>query len=225
MPQVRHRKLTGPVVALLALLGLTACGGTLNAGTLATDEPDDAVATTDDTAPAPEATTEVEPSESPSTSAPSSAAPTDGTRSPLMTAFPPPAAAREPTRAGARAFSRFYVELLGIGYSYGDVSGMRAHSTDACGLCRDYAEEYATIARNGGWVRGDPTWRVDSTTVERFSPDGATVAVALTIGEHRYADSALEPEQHAPEKAYRFSFDLHHDAGQWFVVAASAAEA
>lgn len=134
----------------------------------------------------------------------------------------PPEAATAPTRAGAKAFARFYVEQLNAGYAYGDVAGMLAHSTPDCQLCREYADEYATIARNGGWVRGDPTWRVDTVLVEKFAVDHSELVVLLTIGEHSYADSALDPEQHAPERSYEFAFDLRHDGERWLVTGARA---
>lgn len=199
---------------LLAYALTSACGGGSPAGTLATDDPTDAVATTD---PGADATTEVDPTPTTRPKGTETIDEADGPR--------PPAAALAPTRAGAKSFARFYVEQLSIGYGYGDVTGMRAYSTDACGLCRDYADEYETIARNGGWVRGDPTWRVDTVAIERFDVERSEVAVALTIGEHSYADSAIDPEQDAPERSYAFAFDLHHDGRQWLVTAATAANA
>lgn len=221
---MRRGMLAGCAVVLLTYALITGCGGGLRAGTLATDDPTDAATTdtgttetgTTDTA-GPDAPSEVGPSTPTPTATPTDTGSIDEPAGPR-----PPAAARAPTRPGAKAFVRFYVEQLSIGYGFGNVDGMRANSTESCGLCRDYAHEYETIARSGGWVRGDPLWRADTVSIERFDPDRSTVAVALRIGEHSYADSAVEPEQHSPERSYAFSFDLLHDGDRWLVNAASA---
>lgn len=88
----------------------------------------------------------------PTTSETKTAAPTP----PSRTEPELPAAAKAPTRSGAEAFVRYYIDLLNYAANTGDTKALRAAATD-CPGCDRYADLYKSTYQEGGYFR-DPGW-------------------------------------------------------------------
>jgi len=87
------------------------------------------------------------PSTSEATTRPSaSASPTKPTPPAL------PAAAREDTKQGAKAFARHYLELINYAAGTGDVSPLQAASSDCAG-CNEYVALYKRTYDDGGFFK------------------------------------------------------------------------
>ena len=96
-----------------------------------------------------------------------------------------PSAARQNTKAGALAYSRYFVDILTYTYAARDVAPLRANSTSECIGCRSIADGVA--AQSGpGWKYEGSKFTAPVVVISRWYPDTpkttATISVtALTV--------------------------------------------
>lgn len=105
------------------------------------------------------------PSPSPSASVSTSVPPTpEPTAAPVVPVLP--AAAKEPTEAGARAFIAYYWALINYAQVTGDVKGLEGVSGPNCDGCRGGINAIEEVYRAGGHASGGEY----SAIVERLKP-------------------------------------------------------
>ena len=94
-----------------------------------------------------------------STSTSTTAPPDDDNGPPAL-----PGPARDKTAAGAKAFVRYYVELLNHSVTHNSIIGMRAAQAPGCTVCERFVSSIRKNARNGGSQTGGE-WTVKATSV------------------------------------------------------------
>jgi hypothetical protein len=163
-----------------AALGLTACGG-------------DAEGQPDPTAsPATSAAAETQsstPEAAPKYKPASADGPAENVPLPKM-----PKEAKEKSKAGLEAFTRYWYELLNYAYESGDLKPLEKATAASCLRCQDVGEVISDWHSEGRWMLGGQV-KVDGTGTD-YVKDGAgnyQVAVQLTSSELRYysADRSL----------------------------------
>ncbi|MGI8578503.1 MAG: DUF6318 family protein [Nocardioidaceae bacterium] len=84
------------------------------------------------------------------------------TSTPVQPAAPVmPALAKQKTPAGAKAFARYYIDLLNYSWAIGAGDPLRRESIDSCSVCRQLANTIDGYTERGGWLRGG-VWKVES---------------------------------------------------------------
>lgn len=177
------------VLTCLLALALTAC--------TADDDPDA-------TPPSPTVATR-------STSA-SSAPATDPKAPPEL-----PPAAREKTTAGAKAFVRYYVEVINFGFTNNASEPLRASSSRSCKVCEELARTIERNKRGGGGQVGG-TWSPVDVSFVHGVPAARPVAVtALDIAKGYYTEEAGGPRHPIRTKRIIYEFWLQRFEGSWVI--------
>ncbi|WP_336710840.1 DUF6318 family protein [Arthrobacter sp. USHLN218] len=178
-------RLAASALLAAAALALTACGG-------------DAEGQPDPTAsPATSAAAETPtptPSASPSYKPASADGPAENVPFPKM-----PEEARERTKAGLEAFTRYWYDLLNYAYESGDVSPIREITETSCKRCGDITQNIEEWHENGRWQVGG-TVEIDGTGTEFVSNSAGQfhVSVQLAAEGIRYYTSGGKLEGTSP---------------------------
>ena len=87
-----------------------------------------------------------------SRSSPSPTPTTRSSNSPAEPAQPPamPALAKDDSRAGAKAFVRYYVDIINYGYLSGDATALLKLGAKTCAVCSALARNVDQISNRGG---------------------------------------------------------------------------
>lgn len=86
-----------------------------------------------------------------------------------------PAAARENTEAGFRAFTQYWFDTVTYALETGDTAPLKAISLDSCKMCASYISSASTARSDGGWRVG-PRWTlVDFSSDMKLDPMGQAV--------------------------------------------------
>lgn len=150
------------------------------------------------TATAPPTTTS---STTPTSSAPATSTPGD-LKAPVM-----PAQARVNSRAGARAFIRYYLAALNYGYLAGDSRAVARVAARDCAVCGAFANNIERIQRRGGGQTGG-IW-----SVARLDPIASgPQSDEIFIGRVQIAEGTTRATRHAamrPIHAESKYFEFH----------------
>jgi hypothetical protein len=120
-----------PALLLAATLGLAACGG--DASPAASGTPSSSATGEDSTKPTPA----------------SSTAPARNIDVPAM-----PEAAKQNTKDGFEAFTRYYVDLLSLGYTTGQTEPAKKLAHPGCSMCNTMIEDANNIYSSNRWITG-----------------------------------------------------------------------
>ena len=147
-----------------------------------------------------------------------SASPTPTPReTPTETPPPMPAAAKGDGRAAAKAFVRYYIDLINYAGRTGDVRRLKARSGTDCLSCMELVRLFSMTYSQGGYfhTRG---WTPGVLFVSpgRTSTDWVG---ALEVIEHRveWQTSSTAPETSSPNSKLNLRLEFRVDDGQWSV--------
>lgn len=147
----------------------------------------------------------------PTTSGPATTTPGE-VKAPVM-----PALARENTRAGAKAFVRYYIALLNFGYAERTSDALRALSFTRCVVCSYIAEDIDRLRRRGGHQEGGD-WAIE--TLRRL-PGSQSAKPIFIAGVQVSAGRSIEAaggNVHIikPHEAF-FEFHVGREANSWLM--------
>ena len=126
-----------------------------------------------------------------------SASPTPTPReTPTETPPPMPAAAKGDGRAAAKAFVRYYIDLINYAGVTGDTAQLRQASATQCVSCRRLIQLFDRTYDRGGYFR-TAGWTVRSMLV---SP-GNRVEIKIVAAEIRTSEVSWRPSHRAPEES------------------------
>ncbi|WP_229232072.1 DUF6318 family protein [Sinomonas cyclohexanicum] len=160
---IRRRTLRSAlsVFALASVLGLTACGS----GSAGPDAQGAASASASGT---PTPTVDSRPTPA------SSTGPARNLPKPEL-----PAAARENTEAGFRAFTQYWFDTITYALETGDTEPLKAASKPDCKICNGYLDRAVKVSSGEGWESG-PRWRVqDFRSTLKLDPLGQAIGYFL----------------------------------------------
>lgn len=151
----------------------------------------------------------------PSTAAPTSTSPTsddppDDVAPPVM-----PAAAREKTTAGAKAFVKYYIDVLNYGFTHNSSEGVRELATRECDVCERFADSIDKNLRRGGGQTGGqwtPTkiWMLTNTAQQ------PTVTLAeMRVATGYYVESQGGVRHPIRSKTLKYEFWIAWHQGSW----------
>jgi hypothetical protein len=116
-----------------------------------------------------------------------------------------PAAAKEDSKAGAKAFVGWYVDLFNYSANTGDVAVFSEYG-EQCASCQNYASEIKNTYAQGGAFRGvqwvDDRYFVDDTD------DGYFVSVGINASEYSRRTTPNGKFAKAPAESFELSFDV-----------------
>lgn len=136
--------------------------------------------------------------------------PTDDPEGPVEPALP--TAARAPTRAGAEAFVRYYIDLLNYAANTGDTEPLRA-AAKGCSGCDDYVRLYEKTYEAGGWFR-DPGWRPFS-LISRRETGRVTVLAQVDAPAVIFVKREGAKPQRGHPATYSLRFDVIRTKARW----------
>ena len=134
-----------------------------------------------------------------------------------------PAAAKESTKAGAKAFVTWYLRSLAYAANTGDVSDLKAASSDCAG-CVDYISLYEKVYSRGGFFR-DVKWTPVTWSITTESDRRSRVLVAIRAARAEYRASAKEDLKVSDEYDDAFVFELTRQMSSWAVSALTSGQA
>lgn len=156
----------------------------------------------------------------PSSSTPSSASPSP---SPTATSEPSPSApvmpalARKKTPAGAKAFVRYYVEVLNSAWISGRTPQLRGLATTHCLGCRLAAREIEKSTAKGGYRRGS-RWTVIALYAIPMQPlDQPIMNVAIRNSSGTYRPSRGADVRKIDAGVTGYDFHLRWVPNRWLV--------
>lgn len=133
-------------------------------------------------------------STAPTTATPTSSAPTKPL-APVM-----PAAAKQKTSAGAKAFVRYYIELINYSWMSGSGDPLRSGSADSCSVCRELAKTVDRYTERGGWLHGG-RWIVQNV----FPLPGQSLATPKLLVQVKVSPGNWRTSAHGPVHQVRDS--------------------
>ena len=189
------RALSVAVAGLVASLMFVACSG-------------------DTPAVQPDPTEPTEPTSDPTTQTPTDE-PTDDPTEPEVPEPELPAAATEPTRKGAEAFVRYYVELINYAQATG-VGDLMLANARGCRGCENFADLFERTVQDGGFFdRAEWSVRVAVALPGR----GRTLDVLTTIdiAQGRYRESSDSAVETLDKNSIEFRVTVLRNEQAWLV--------
>jgi hypothetical protein len=128
-----------------------------------------------------------------------------------------PAAAKGASAASAKAFAKYYVDLINYAMRTGKTGPVRKFAEKSCSTCAVISKEIDRVYRKSGHIeRG--RWRVaNAALLQANSP--ATTLVRLQVQLSRqvvYSSPSASPSSSAPRKG-RIDLYVHPAHGSWMV--------
>jgi uncharacterized protein DUF6318 len=157
-------------------------------------------------------------SQSTSASSPTQAAQPAQTAQPTESATPPalPALASKPTKSGARAFVRHYIDLVNYTANSGRTGTLHHLVLAQCGDCLALEEKVtATYSAGGRFITKG--WQPRAWFVVLSSPGRAVVDVAIASPRQRWKPSAQARMRLIPSSKFLLEFQLRRLSGRWVV--------
>lgn len=111
-----------------------------------------------------------------------------------------PAAAKENTEAGFKAFTQYWFDTVTYALETGDTGPLKAVSKADCKICNGYLRRADQVATGNGWNIG-PRWTVeDFTSTLKLDPLGQAVGYFLIreSAASKYASNGSMTESQAP---------------------------
>ncbi|MGI8994114.1 MAG: DUF6318 family protein [Nocardioidaceae bacterium] len=134
-----------------------------------------------------------------------------------------PAQARENSRAGARAFVQYAIQVLNhsLQAQTGDV--LRDISSKRCTICRRLASQADGLTASGGYQVGG-VWTPRTFYFIPLEPqDQPIVNVAIDVSAGKFREGADEPVRRIPKGVIRDDFHLRWTSNDWQLIDVVAA--
>lgn len=136
-------------------------------------------------------------------------------------ATPPvmPDSARGTTRAAAKEFVRYYVDVLNDAASTGETTQLRELAHPDCKVCRGFSRYIEKVYALGGEIAGNG-WVIQRLTVVGRGPEGTmAVRASVTVSSQRVVPSAgASPSNFSGSPDQDKVFSLVSSEGLWSVV-------
>lgn len=168
-----------------------------------------------------------DPGANPPTATPTATAPTTtstsagptptATTSSALQAPVMPALARENTRAGAKAFVRYYATLINYAWKRGSTRDLRKMGSPGCGGCQAAANGIDEVVSQGGYRRG-AEWRPLSVVgIPLQPPTSPILNVAIHVKQGSFRESGTTAPRRIDESTNRFDFHLRWGRAGWVI--------
>ena len=126
-----------------------------------------------------------------------------------------PKLARSATKAGAKAFVAYYLELLNYAAHTGDVAPIRRNSTPGCQACREEARGWEQLYANGGWAKGGELSITRLRAMTPAQPEDVYVGVTVARAEGRFKAGPNAPVKTVPADVADLDYYLVRVRGGW----------
>ncbi len=145
----------------------------------------------------------------PTTSGPATTSPGE-VKAPVM-----PALARENSRAGAKAFVRYYIATLN--YSIHARSGdlLRGASTPGCRACNSVASLASGLEKKGGYQEGGDWTPTNIYFIPAQKPSEPIVDVTISVSHGELRLTKDDPVQQIPRETIHNEFHLRRLGNAW----------
>jgi hypothetical protein len=128
-----------------------------------------------------------------------------------------PALAREQSNAGAKAFVRYYIDVLNYAHSEGVAGPLRRLGTRGCDVCQILADGIAVMAQRGGGQQGGDWHLTFSGSLPWTGQRIARVLVRVHVSpgtSRRFAGD--KPHRIRPQN-HTYQFDLAWNRSAWLL--------
>jgi hypothetical protein len=141
------------------------------------------------------------------------------TASSTPTEQPPamPAAAKGKGRPAAKAFVRYYIDLINYAGTTGDVADMQRVSQPGCVSCRRLIELFSRTYDRGGYfhTRG---WRVNNIFVAESAQPGVWIAATeVRTSKVRWKTASASPEKSVSGEVIAYRIEIQSKNRHWLV--------
>jgi hypothetical protein len=129
-----------------------------------------------------------------------------------------PTAAAANTKAGAKAFVQYYIELINHAQATGDVTELARAEADTCGSCASGREYLGDVYDGGGHIEGGDLQIEIRSGLRNPSIDGWTVDGRLTYGPQTVIrPSAPTPTEHLTGGGVPVTVLISRRSNRWIV--------
>jgi hypothetical protein len=138
----------------------------------------------------------------------------------ITTPTPPelPDAARAKTTAGAKAFVKYYVDVLNYGYRYQDESALRKISATACKICQSFRRNIHHLKQSGGRQIGG-SWRVLALDKVASDETGKEILLAtIHVARGKARLNKDDPYKPIHSSTSFYEFHVTWSTGLWLTV-------
>lgn len=145
------------------------------------------------------------------TGAPTSA-PTDNPQPPEL-----PARAEEKSPAGAKAFVKYYIDVLNNAWLIESSEAIRQSAGAGCKVCTQLAELVDAVSRRGGYQHGGQ-WRPVSTFAVPTQPDRKPIIITdIKIARGKWLRSSGGQPQLIEAQSVTYDFQLAWEESRWLL--------
>lgn len=129
-----------------------------------------------------------------------------------------PDLATRQSQAGARAFARFYIDLLDYAQHTGDVQPLVRSSSGDCAGCNNYIDFFRDWYERGGWIkRGDRSVRSFERVFPSAPPHDMYLRVAGQLAPGEFLRRKGAEVKHAPGETLDLEIWLARTSNGWRV--------
>ena len=128
-----------------------------------------------------------------------------------------PAAAKGDGRAAAKAFVKYYIDLINYAEVTGDVRPLQRVTTHRCHDCKAIIDAISNTYQRGGWYR-TAGWVPSEWFVVLTAESSGTVAASIHSPEQRYKPSGEAAVRFVDSSDFVMQFRLSYVARGWAVV-------
>jgi hypothetical protein len=125
-----------------------------------------------------------------------------------------PALAHQKSTAGAKAFVRYYIDVLNFAFAELRQAQLGALSPASCSLCRSFVDILRRLMRDDGAQIGG-TWAPVSVHPLGQDKDSAFFLAEIDVAEGTSYASPNAPRHHIEAKQMHVTFELHPTPTGW----------
>jgi hypothetical protein len=129
-----------------------------------------------------------------------------------------PAEAKGTGAKAAKAFARYFVQVINHAMATGDIGPLRAASSRRCHSCTAVEQRVESVYSAGGHFEGDG-WHIRSIQMVPDQPARAPILdVGLALSPQTVVKRAAAKAEHFPGGRLPATFWLKRHRGQWLVM-------
>jgi hypothetical protein len=129
-----------------------------------------------------------------------------------------PAAAKGDGRAAAKAFVRYYIDLINYAGRTGDVTDVTDLSTTQCTSCSSLAARISDTYASGGYFRGRGWLPISLLVVAQQPPDKPIVQVVVKTSRQEWVKREGGPSEHVDAGRVDLGFHLRVANGAFEII-------
>ncbi|MBA3309167.1 MAG: hypothetical protein H0U28_03785 [Nocardioidaceae bacterium] len=125
--------------------------------------------------------------------------------------------AKEKSRAGAKAFVRYYTELINYSWATGATEALRSTGSKTCDACQAAANGVESVISEGGFKRG-ADWHPTAVLVVPLEPANAPIInVAISVNKGQFKETRKAEARRIDPAIYHFDFYLQWRSQRWVI--------